>query len=93
MLYALGGAGGGLTCYVDDGFLCFEYNTFIVMRTKIRSDKKLPSGKAKIQVSTEYAEARPAGPLNITMTVNGDEFAPRHRAGQRAVGVLGQRLP
>jgi arylsulfatase A-like enzyme len=75
VLYALGGAGGGLTCYVDDGFLCFEYNTFIVMRTKIRSDKKLPSGKAKIQVSTEYAEARPAGPLNITMTVNGEEFA------------------
>jgi arylsulfatase A-like enzyme len=75
VLYALGGAGGGLTCYVDDGFLCFEYNTFIVMRTKIRSDKKLPSGKAQIQVSTEYAEARPAGPLNITMTVNGNEFA------------------
>jgi hypothetical protein len=75
VLYALGGAGGGLTCYVDDGFLCFEYNTFIVMRTKLRSDKKLPSGKAKIQVSTEYAEAKPAGPLNITMTVNGDEVA------------------
>ena len=75
VLYALGGAGGGLTCYVDDGFLCFEYNTFIVMRTKIRSDNKLPSGRAKIQVSTEYAEAKPAGPLNITMTVNGEEFA------------------
>jgi arylsulfatase len=56
-------------------FLCFEYNTFIVMRTKIRSDNKLPSGRAKIQVSTEYAEAKPAGPLTITMTVNGDEFA------------------
>ena len=39
VLYALGGAGGGLTCYVDNGFLCFEYNTFIVMRTKIRSDR------------------------------------------------------
>ena len=45
------------------------------MRTKIRSDNKLPSGRAKIQVSTEYAEAKPAGPLNITMTVNGEEFA------------------
>jgi arylsulfatase A-like enzyme len=75
VLYALGGAGGGLTCYVDDGFLCYEYNTFIVMRTKIRSEKKLPAGTAKIEVSTEYAEARPAGPLNVTMTVNGDEFA------------------
>jgi arylsulfatase A-like enzyme len=75
VLYALGGAGGGLTCYVDDGFLCYEYNTFIVMRTKIRSEKKLPAGTAKIEISTEYAEAKPAGPLNITMTVNGDQFA------------------
>ena len=27
------------------------------MRTKIRSEKKLPAGTAKIEVSTEYAEA------------------------------------
>ena len=26
-------------------------------------------------MSTEYAEPRPAGPLNITMTVNGDQVA------------------
>jgi arylsulfatase len=75
VLYALGGAGGGLTCYVDNGYLCFEYNTFIVMRTKIRAEQTLPSGTATIQVSTEYAEPRPAGPLNITMTVNGDQVA------------------
>ena len=45
MLYALGGAGGGLTCYIDDGYLCYEYNLFIVMRTKIRSDAALPAGR------------------------------------------------
>jgi arylsulfatase len=75
VLYALGGSGGGLTCYVDDGFLCYEYNLFIVMRTKIRSEQQLPAGKTQIGIQTEYAEARPAGPLNITMTVNGDPFA------------------
>jgi arylsulfatase A-like enzyme len=75
VLYALGGSGGGLTCYVDDGILCYEYNLFIVMRTKIRSTQKLPVGKTQIGIQTEYAEARPAGPLNITMTVNGDSFA------------------
>lgn len=75
VLYALGGSGGGLTCYVDDGFLCYEYNLFIVMRTKIRSEQKLPSGKAQVAVETAYAEARPAGPLNITVTVNGESFA------------------
>jgi len=42
VLYALGGVGGGLTCYITDGYLCYECNTFIVMRTKIRSDQRLP---------------------------------------------------
>jgi hypothetical protein len=41
------------------------------MRTKIRSDTRLPSGKLTIQVETAYAEAKPAGPLNITLKVNG----------------------
>jgi len=75
VLYALGGAGGGLTCYVDDGTLCFEYNTFIVMRTRIRADRQLPTGPAQIKVTTEYAEPRPAGPLKITLTVDGDQVA------------------
>jgi arylsulfatase len=71
VLYALGGAGGGLTCYADDGFLCYEYNLFIVKRTKIRSDTRLPSGRVTIQVETSYAEARPAGPLAVVLKVNG----------------------
>ena len=78
VLYSLGGSGGGLTCYVDDGYLCYEYNLFIVMRTKIRSEQKLPNGPAQITIQTEYAEAKPAGPLNIAITVNGDSFAAGH---------------
>jgi arylsulfatase len=75
VLYALGGAGGGLTCYLDDGFLCYEYNLFIVMRTRIRSAAKVPEGAARITIQTAYVEARPGGPLSITMAVNGDEVA------------------
>ena len=78
VLYSLGRSGGGLTCYVDDGYLCYEYNLFIVMRTKIRSEQKLPNGPAQITIQTEYAEAKPAGPLNIAITVNGDSFAAGH---------------
>ncbi len=74
VLYALGGAGGGLTAYVDDGFLCFEYNLFILMRTRIRSERPLPAGPVRIQVETTFAEVRPGGPLDITMTVNGEKF-------------------
>lgn len=71
VLYALGGNGGGLTCYVDDGCLCYEYNLFILMRTKMRSAAPLSAGAHTIEVLTEYAEARPGGPLNVTMSVDG----------------------
>ncbi|GFG50102.1 arylsulfatase [Mycolicibacterium agri] len=72
VLYALGAAAGGLTCYLDDGFLCYEYNLFILMRTKIRSAAKIPAGRSTITVETRYAEQRPAGPLDIAVRV-GDE--------------------
>ena len=41
---------GGLTLYIDDGILCYEYNLFIIQRTKVRSSKKLPSGKVRIEL-------------------------------------------
>jgi arylsulfatase len=75
VLYALGGSGGGLTCFLDHGHLCYEYNCFILMRTKIRSARPLPSGSVEIEITTTYAEARPGGPLDITIAVNGDEVA------------------
>ncbi|WP_028644116.1 arylsulfatase [Nocardioides sp. URHA0020] len=75
VLYALGGAGGGLTCYLDDGYLCYEYNCFILMRTKLRSARPLPAGHTKIEVRTVYAEARPGGPLDITLLTDGEVVA------------------
>ena len=72
VLYALGAAAGGLTCYLDDGYLCYEYNLFILMRTKIRSAAKLAAGRSTISVETRYAEQRPAGPLDVTLRV-GDQ--------------------
>jgi arylsulfatase len=72
VLYKLGGAGGGLTCWVDGGRIVYEYNLFIIHRTKIRSAGKLPSGKVRIEVETVYeGAARPLGPLSITIKANG----------------------
>jgi hypothetical protein len=34
---------------VEDGILCYEYNLFIIQRTKIRAKQKLPVGKVKIE--------------------------------------------
>jgi len=71
VLYALGGFSGGLSTYVKDGTLCYEYNLFEIQRTRSCSAVKLPIGNVKVEVETVYAERRPAGPLDVTMKVNG----------------------
>jgi arylsulfatase A-like enzyme len=83
VLYALGAAAGGLTCYLDEGYLCYEYNLFILSRTKIRAKSKIDAGPATITVATRYAEQRPGGPLDVTLAVNEDTVA----AGQVPVSV------
>ncbi len=75
VLYALGGAGGGLTLFARDGVLTYEYNLFLLQRTKIRAERPLSAGDVTIEVETRYAEARPGGPLNISIRVDGDEAA------------------
>ncbi len=75
VIYALGGFSGGLTCYVKDGVLSYEYNLFEIQRTHIRAKEKLHAGKLKIEVETTYIQPRPAGPLKVVMKVNGKEVA------------------
>ena len=70
VIYALGSGSGGLTCYIDNGQIIYEYNLFIIQRTKIRSTGPIPTGRTKIEVETAYVETRPAGPLNVTIKVN-----------------------
>ena len=75
VLYALGGFSGGLSLYVKDGILSYEYNLFELQRTHIRAKEKLSPGKAKIEVETSYVELKPAGPLKVVIKVNGKEAA------------------
>lgn len=75
VLYALGGAAGGLTCYLDGGYLCYEYNLFILMRTKTRSATKLTAGRSTIVVETTYSEQRPGGPVGIVLRVDNEVVA------------------
>ncbi|MGA9535780.1 MAG: arylsulfatase [Desulfobacterales bacterium] len=73
VIYALGGFSGGLSCYVKDGVLSYEYNLFEIQRTDIKARDKLPTGRVKIEVETSYVEPRPAGPLKVVLKVNGKE--------------------
>ena len=74
-MYKLGANSGGLTCFVEDGVLAYEYNLFIIQRTKIRAKEKLPTGKVKIEIETRYVAPRPGGPLKITMKAAGKVVA------------------
>ena len=74
VLYALAGFSGGITCYVKDGFLCYEFNLFEVQRTKLKSKDKLPTGKVKIEVESKLA-AKIGGPMDVTLKVNGKDVA------------------
>lgn len=75
VIYALGGFSGGLSLYLQDGVLSYEYNLFEIQRTHIRAAGKLPGGKVRIEVATTYAEKKSAGPLEVVMRVDGQEVA------------------
>jgi arylsulfatase len=75
VLYALGAFSGGLTCYVKDGVLCYEYNLFEIERTRIKAKDKLPAGKVKIEIESRLTAARPGSPLDVTLKVNGTVVA------------------
>ena len=74
VLYALAGFSGGISCYVKDGFLCYEFNLFEIQRTKLKSKNRLPTGKVRIEVDSKLT-AKIGGPMDIILKVNGDEVA------------------
>ncbi|MFZ2086985.1 MAG: arylsulfatase [Desulfobaccales bacterium] len=75
VLYALGGASGGLTLFMDKGHLVFEYNMMIIERYQARTKEKLAPGKHKIEVTTTLTEKRPLSPADVVLKVDGQEMA------------------
>ena len=75
ILYAMGGAGGGLTCYMDKGQLVFEYNLMIIDRSIAKSQDKISPGKHTIVVNTALKAPKPGAPADIVLSVDGQEVA------------------
>ncbi len=75
VLYALGGAGGGLVLYMDKGQLVYEYNMMIIERYVARSASRIPAGKRRIEVTTTLASAEPLAAAEIVLKVDGSEVA------------------
>jgi len=84
VLYAMGGAGGGLTLYMDKGHLVYEYNLFIIQRFIARSKTSITPGKHRIEVDTTIKKV--GGPAEIVLLVDGKEVA--RTTAERSVPAL-----
>ncbi|WP_085722923.1 arylsulfatase [Pseudomonas sp. R37(2017)] len=75
VLYALGGIGGGVSLYMDDGFLVYEYNALAIARIRLKSAERIPAGKVSIEMLTVMSSAKAGAPANLAMRLNGKEIA------------------
>ncbi len=73
VLYALGGASGGLALYMDKGRLVYEYHMMIIERYGVGTAEKIAPGRHRIEVDTTIA--KPGAPAQVVLSVDGAEVA------------------
>jgi arylsulfatase len=74
VLYALGGAAGGVSLFIDNGILVYAYNGLMLDRNEARATTKLAAGSHIVVVDTRLAGG-PASPAEIIVLVDGVEVA------------------
>ncbi len=75
VLYAMGGASGGLSLFMDGGQLVYEYNMMIIERYSARSAQKIAAGRHRIDVETTFMDKRSLSPATVVLKVDGVEVA------------------
>jgi arylsulfatase A-like enzyme len=73
VLFAMGGDGGGVTCFMENGKLFFEYNMLIIERYFSTEGQKIPSGKHTVELLTSIP--KPGGPGTVTITLDGKPYS------------------
>ncbi len=71
VLYALGGAGGGLSLYMEDGHLIYLYNMMIIEQYTGKTAEPLAAGKHEIEINTTISG--PGKPGTVVVTVDGEK--------------------
>jgi arylsulfatase A-like enzyme len=69
VLYALGGSAGGLTCFMENGRLVYEYNMMLIENYSVETKDKLTPGKHRIVITTTLQ--RPGAPAKVTINIDG----------------------
>ena len=95
VLYKLGGFAGGLTCFVENGILCYEYNLFEIQRTKIRAQEALlhRRGDDRNRHEPRRSQAAAARPAERGDEGQRRDRCRRDRSDQRAARVYRHRVP
>ena len=62
----------GCRVYMEDGELVYEYNMMLIENYQARTGR-IPAGKHRIVIDTKIA--KPAGPAEVVITVDGAEAA------------------
>lgn len=73
VLYAVGGSSGGVSVYVDQGKLVYEYNLLLLERTIVSSKRALSAGEHTVEVHEDIPNA--GGPGAITLKIDGKDVA------------------
>ncbi len=73
VIYAVGGASGGLTVYMDNGHLIYEYNMMIIENYFAKSKAPIPAGKHIIEIDTIINGMGKAG--TAVLKVDGKQVA------------------
>ena len=73
VLYAVGGASGGLSVYLDEGHLVYEYNMMIIEQYTARSASPLEAGQHNIKIVTDIKGPGQSGVASLQ--VDGQEVA------------------
>ena len=71
VLFALGGYAGGVSMFVDDGRLYYEYSALLLRRTKVDVGA-LPRGEVTIAMEM-HTQGGWAAPAQLTFWINGNE--------------------
>ncbi|WOD37268.1 arylsulfatase (plasmid) [Nodosilinea sp. E11] len=86
VLYALGGSGGGLTVFMDQGQIQYEYNMELIERY-IAQTARIPAGQHRIEVETTLQSPMPLSPAEVVIRVDGEEAA-RTTVGRTVPGAF-----
>jgi arylsulfatase len=75
VLYALGGIAGGVSLYMADGHVVYEYNALMLKRTAMRAPQPLQPGRHVIEVHTTMVSKQLGTPGRLSLHIDGEKVA------------------